>query len=68
MLGIELAKQTVFLMGISFMLGSLFSIFILLILEMLRSAREAREQIWEELHENTDDVDVEVDHAENQAS
>ena len=56
MLGIELAKQTVFLMGISFMLGSMFSIFILLILEMLRAAREAREQIWEELH-GEDDLD-----------
>ena len=38
-----LTRQTVYLMGISFMLGSLFTIFILLILDMMRVAREHAE-------------------------
>lgn len=44
-LGKELAQQTVYLMGISFMLGSLFTIFVLIILDMLRAARESREVV-----------------------
>jgi hypothetical protein len=39
-LGRQIAQQTVYLMGISFMLGSLFTIFVLIILDMLRAARE----------------------------
>lgn len=55
MLGEELAKNTTFLMGFSFMLGSLFTIFVLLILEMLRASREARERaLWEAEHDNID--------------
>ena len=43
----ELAQQTVYLMGISFLLGSLFTIFVLVILDMLRVARESREALAE---------------------
>lgn len=45
--GRDLAQQTVYLMGISFMLGSLFTIFVLVILDMLRVARESREALAE---------------------
>lgn len=45
--GKNLAQQTVYLMGISFMLGSLFTIFVLIILDMLRAARESREELAE---------------------
>lgn len=38
-IGLELAQQTVFLMGVSFILGSLVTIFILLILDMLRAIK-----------------------------
>ncbi len=34
----QLAQHTIYLMGVSFILGSLCTIFILLILEMVRSA------------------------------
>lgn len=44
-LGKNLAQQTVWLMGISFMLGSLFTIFVLIILDMLRAARESRDAV-----------------------
>ncbi len=37
----HLAKQTIWLMGISFILGSLFTIFILIILDMLNRNRAA---------------------------
>lgn len=37
----QFTQQTVTLMGISFVLGSLFTIFILLVLEMLRRGNEA---------------------------
>ena len=40
-----ITQQTVYLMGISFMLGSLFTIFILLILDMMRAARENSEAL-----------------------
>lgn len=61
MLGIELAKQTVVLMGICFMLGSLFTIFVLLILEMLRSWHEAQDALAEEAAHDT--VESEGEHA-----
>lgn len=43
--GRDLAQQTVWLMAMSFILGSLFTIFILIILDMLRLARESRESL-----------------------
>ncbi len=46
-LGIQLAQHTVYLMGISFMLGSLFTIFVLLILDMLRVMRDTSDAVNE---------------------
>ena len=67
MFGIELAKQTMFLMGISFMLGSLFTVFVLLILEMLRVSREAHDQAaWEE--DYSQHVEEEDESAEDRAA
>lgn len=36
-LAVHLAQQTIYLMGISFILGSLATIFVLLVLEMVRA-------------------------------
>lgn len=48
-MGNEMARQTLYLMAISAMIGSLFTIFILVILDMLRVARESRQQMNDEL-------------------
>lgn len=40
----ELSNQAIYLMGISFVLGSLFTIFSLLIMDMLKRIREEREE------------------------
>lgn len=45
---IQLTQQTIYLMGISFLLGSLFTIFVLLILDMVRAGREAHMDMLEE--------------------
>ncbi|MBV8938820.1 MAG: hypothetical protein JO089_03140 [Alphaproteobacteria bacterium] len=44
----QLSQQAVFLMGISFILGSLCTIFILLIFEMVRRARAEMAEAAEE--------------------
>lgn len=43
-----LTQQVIYLMGASFLIGSLFTIFILLILDMMRARREGMEDYAEE--------------------
>ena len=51
----QLTQQTIYLMGVSFLLGSLSTIFILLILDMVRSAKLADGQMPEEDADDSED-------------
>ncbi len=55
---LHLTHQTIVLMGISFMVGSLFTVFVLLILDMMRAARAGQGGMQE--HVPMDD-DMEID-------
>ena len=54
---LRLTQETIYLMGISFILGSLFTIFVLLILDMMRASRSEQMAMMAEPHEYDDDAE-----------
>lgn len=48
---LQLSQQAIVLMGISFIIGSLFTIFVLLILEMMRAGRLEHLELLEQQRE-----------------
>lgn len=67
MLGVELAKNTLFLMGFSFVIGSLFTIFILLMLDMIRAWHEAQEHMLADQESKANQVE-DKEHAEDRVA